>query len=161
MTLRLPCPFTRKYLIGAVISTALAVAGCGGYSGMMPGGGGAPPPPPAPAASIHPCDTPVIGCAPAASFQIKALRDLNIVINWKNLAAGNHAQTVTFFLPSGELYQTFEKSFAVADSGAATTMEALPVAGTWIRQRNLSGSWRVAVALDGQSIGEETVQLSQ
>ena len=47
-------------------------------------------------------------------------------------------------------------SFEVA-GGSATTMQALPVTGTWITQRRLTGTWSVALELDGQPVGTQTV----
>jgi hypothetical protein len=112
-------------------------------------------PPPAQAV-ITLCDSSTTNCTPATSFGLQSMRDLQVVVNWQNLVPGTHAQKVSFILPGGDLYQAFEMSFEVA-GGSATTMQALPVTGTWITQRRLTGTWSVALELDGQPVGTQTV----
>jgi hypothetical protein len=137
---------------------ALGLLGCGQYN--QPPGGSAPL---APSAAVSFCDNPTPGCSSANSFQLTSLRDLHVVIDWQNLPEGTHAQTVSFFLPDGNLYQAFEKSFAVPEgsSGALSTEQALPVAGTWITQRSLAGTWQVTLTLDGQAMNSQSVQLTR
>ncbi|MGA2483884.1 MAG: hypothetical protein ABSF92_12295 [Candidatus Acidiferrales bacterium] len=146
----------RKFACAALL-LALGLLGCGQYN--QPPGGSAPL---APSAAVGFCDNPTPGCASASSFSLNSLRDLNVVVNWQNVPEGTHGQKVSFFLPDGNLYQAFEKSFAIPEgSPAATaTVQALPVAGTWITQRSLSGTWQVTVALDGQVLESQAVQLT-
>ena len=108
------------------------------------------------------CNSIFANCTPESAFSLSNLRDLNVVVNWQNLPAGTHAQKITFNLPGGDLYQTFEKSFTVDEgsNGTASTMQALPVAGTWITQRGLTGTWSVSLALDGAPINSGSVQFT-
>lgn len=124
---------------------------------------GAPPVPGAPAAALSFCQTTETGCAPNGTFQVSGARTLNAVIEWQNLTAGAHSQKVSFVLPSGDEYQVFEQSFEVPDgsSGAVATTQSLPVAGTWIAQRRLTGMWQVNFWLDGKPMGTQAVQLIQ
>jgi len=108
------------------------------------------------------CDSAAANCTSQDTFALQFVRDLNVMVNWENLPAGTHAQKISFILPEGELYQAFEKSFDVADgsTGAVTTIQALPVAGTWITQRSLTGTWSVSLELDGQAMGTSSLQFT-
>ena len=115
-----------------------------------------------PSAHILFCDTPGASCSPAGSFSVSKLRDLNIVVNWTHLSPGNHAQVLSVLHTDGGLYQTFRKDFLVAPAagGSFSTSDALPVAGTWIVQRSLTGKWTVQASLDGQPIATQHVTLT-
>jgi hypothetical protein len=115
-----------------------------------------------PSAKIAFCNTPGTSCEPASSFSISKLRDLNIVVNWSNLSPGNHAQTLGVTDPSGGLYQSFHKGMLINSNanGTFSTSAALPVAGTWIALRSLTGTWTVQASLDGQLVATETVTLT-
>jgi hypothetical protein len=130
--------------------------GCAQYQG------GTPAIPGAPVAALSFCQTSETGCVPNGSFQVSGARALYVVIDWQNLAAGAHSQKVSFVLPSGDEYQAFEQSFEVPEgaSGAVTTSQSLPVAGTWIAQRRLTGMWQVNFWLDGKPMGTQAVQLT-
>ena len=143
----------------ALLGMALSILGCA--ESIQPPGGS--PPPLSPSATISFCDSRGPSCAAATSFQLNSLRDLNVIVDWQNVPAGTHAQTVSFYLPTGDLYQAFEKSFAVSEgsSDAVTTVQALPVEGTWLAQRSAPGTWQVTVALDGQVLESQSVQLTR
>ena len=115
-----------------------------------------------PSAQILFCDTPGINCSPGTSFSISQLRDLNIVVNWSNLAPGNHAQILTVLHAAGGAYQSFHKGFMVAPgaNGSFSTSNALPVAGTWIVQRSMTGAWTVEAFLDGRVVAKQSVTLN-
>ena len=151
--------FRKRPTLALAASFLLTLAGCGPTSqSQLPSGN-----PGAPAqAAVSFCDSSAANCTSGTSFAITSVRDLNVVVDWQNLQTGTHAQKISFILPGGELYQAFVKSFAVADgaNGAVTTVEALPVAGTWITQRGLTGMWSVTLELDGQAIGTRTVQFT-
>jgi hypothetical protein len=136
---------------------ALFGVACGGYQASVPVAPGAP------AAAVSFCGGTESGCAPSGSFAVSGTRSLNVVVEWKNVPAGTHSQKVSFVLPSGDEYQAFEQSFEVADgsSESATVTQSLPVAGTWIAQRRLSGMWQVNFFLDGTPMGTQAVQLTQ
>jgi hypothetical protein len=107
------------------------------------------------------CSDPGPNCAPASSFSIASLRDLNIVVQWSSVPAGTHTQRLDILEPDGGLYQTFNTGFAIdANSGGfVTTTGIVPVAGSWISQRFLSGNWTVQVSLDDQLQGSSVVRL--
>ncbi|HYN16285.1 MAG TPA: hypothetical protein VES66_10920 [Terriglobales bacterium] len=68
-------------------------------------------------------------------------------MNWRN-AAGKHTQQIKFLLPKGETYQIMETKF----EGNGPQSSVLPVAGTWIQAKELTGRWTVQVYLDGQLV---------
>jgi hypothetical protein len=139
----------------------LGIAGCA--SGMQMGPGGGTPPALTPTSAMRFCDNADPNCTAATAFTLASLRDLNVFVDWQLVPEGTHAQTIQIFVPNGSLYQSFEKSFVVpaGAAGVTTTVQALPVAGTWITQRSLTGSWQVTLTLDGQAMSTQTVQFTQ
>ncbi|HMD32465.1 MAG TPA: hypothetical protein VKG84_11185 [Candidatus Acidoferrales bacterium] len=133
-----------------------ALAGCGGMDSSQVQ------PVPHLEAEVVLCNSSMANCTSQESFSVQVVRDLNVMVNWQNLPAGTHTQRVSFVLPSGDFYKAYEKSFAVEDgsNGALTTVQALPVAGTWITQRRLTGAWTVSLELDGQALSTQTFQLT-
>jgi hypothetical protein len=124
------------------------------------GGGGNPPPPTDPTVSF--CDDGEGACTPATSFSVASLRDLVISVNWENLSAGNHTQMLEVLQPGGGLYQASQSSFLVSGTSESslTMTRSVPVAGTWISQRRMTGEWSVRVSLDGKTITSQTVQIT-
>ncbi len=147
-------------LLTALLCGAAGFPGCGVQSLSVAGGPGQNPPPAS--ATISLCASGSPGCTAASSFSVASLRDLSVSVQWNNVPAGNHVQNLEFFLPSGGLYQSVETSFLIASSpvGSTTMTGALPVAGTWITQRSLTGNWKVQVSLDGKATASQTVALN-
>ncbi len=144
--------------IAVLLGIGLMMAfGCGQYLASVP------PPPGAPTAAVSFCDQTENGCASSGSFAVGGTRSLNVGIEWTNLTPGTHSQKVSFVMPSGDEYQTFETSFVVADGSSAPVAlsQELPIEGTWIAQRRLTGMWQVNYFLDGRPMGSQAVQLTQ
>jgi len=141
----------------------LMSAGCGGTSQSASMTPPPPAPSPFPAAVISFCGVSGSGCTSGGAFRLATLRDLQITVQWQNLVAGTHTQTLDVLLPNGTLYQTFQHSFEIAEGapGSITVSDTLPVAGSFITQRSLTGAWQVEVALDGQVFTSQTIQLDQ
>lgn len=142
----------------ALLIVAIEFSGC--LAGTSSNGGN--PPPPVTGATVSFCDDGEAGCTPATSFSVASLRDLVINVNWENLSAGNHTQTLDILQPGGGLYQSTQTSFLVPDSSKSslTMTRNLPVAGAWISQRRITGEWSVRVSLDGNAITTQSVQLN-
>jgi hypothetical protein len=127
------------------------------------------------------CETSTTQCRSTNStFSAGKLRDLFVFVTWPG-AAGNRVQTLEFYLPDGSLYQKKETAFsaragiararatpgavAVPDEyltssqGVPTVVTSLPVAGTYITQRNLFGTWTVRVLLDGKPVASSQFTL--
>jgi hypothetical protein len=134
------------------------------------------PPAPAPkgASEIFFCESPTTECRSTNStFTVTKLRDLYVFVTWPNVT-GDFVQTVEFFLPDGSLYLKRETPFRASSNqvraravpsaaasvdaflttsrGAPTVITPLAVAGTYITQRSLLGTWTVRVSLGGQPV---------
>jgi hypothetical protein len=142
-------------------AAAALVIGLSACQGSTSANGGGPPPAPTDA-TISFCDDGAESCMPATSFNVSSLRDLIVSVNWENLSAGTHTQLLEISMPGGGLYLAGQTSFLVADAShsSLTTTRTLPVAGTWISQRRMTGEWSVRVSLDGNAITSQTVQLN-
>jgi hypothetical protein len=148
-----------------LISQALALVvlcgglfGCGGAMTSANGG----PPPVVPSAMITLCDDGVSGCPAATTFNVGSTRDVLIKVTWEGLSQGSHVQTLEIMMPGGGLYQSTQAAvFTDAPvSGTFQTTRVLPVAGTWIQQRNISGEWMIRVSLDDQVVNSQMVQIN-
>jgi hypothetical protein len=120
---------------------------------------------PAPRASIFFCETADVQCRTELNqFRLDELRDLVMFVAWQRVT-GEHTQQVRFILPDGNVYQVMETKFTTLARGARPGVQGalpsrgeravstvLPVAGTHIAQRTLSGTWTVEVLLDGELI---------
>jgi hypothetical protein len=143
----------------AALCLAAGFSAC--QTGMTSGNGGNPPPP-VTGATVSFCDDGDGACTAATSFSVASLRDLVISVNWENLSAGNHTQMLEVLQPGGGLYQASQSSFLVggASQSSLTMTRTVPVAGTWISQRRMTGEWSVRVSLDGKAITSQTVQIN-
>jgi hypothetical protein len=119
-------------------------------------------PPPPPSASLTFCESGLADCTPTSSFSVSTARDVKISIAWQNVPVGNHIQKLEVLVPTGGLYQQSTTAFAIPDDSGQplVAMRSLPVAGTWIQQRQITGEWTLRVSLDGQVITSQTVQLT-
>jgi len=113
------------------------------------------------AMSVKLCDTGAEGCAGSGNFSVTTIRYLGLNVEWKNVPAGTHTQQIALVQPNGVVYQTVSHGFSVADGtiGSPSLDDVIPVAGTFITQRSLTGQWSVEISLDGATIGRQTFQL--
>ena len=90
------------------------------------------------------------------------MRDLSLDVEWQNVPAGTHTQEIALVQPNGVVYQTVSHGFSVPDGtlGSPAMNDIVPVAGTFITQRSLTGQWSVAVSLDGKTIGVQSFQFA-
>ena len=144
--------------IAAILLLAVGSAGCMGSSSANGGG----PPPLVPSAAFTFCDDGGPDCKPATSFSVASVRDVVIKVSWDNLPAGNHVQTLEIMIPGGGLYQATQTAFLTdrSSSGLFAATRVLPVAGTWIQQRQMTGDWLVRVSLDDQVVASQVVALN-
>jgi hypothetical protein len=124
-------------------------------------GGGNPVPQPV-SAVVSFCDDGTPDCTPATSFSVSSLRDLLITVAWEHLPPGNHVQKLEIDIPAGGPFQVTQSGFLILGSspGSYTATRILPVDGTPIRQRQITGEWTVRVSLDGQAITTQAVELN-
>jgi hypothetical protein len=161
----LPLLPTKKKRRGSKILAAAAVLLVTmGFSAcqMTSADGGNPTPAGPPSATFSFCDKEASGCSGETTFSTAATRDLEVKVSWQNVPAGNHVQTLEILIPSGDLYQQTQMAFGVLQGSAEplVAIQTLPVAGTWIQQRSMTGEWTARVSLDGQVIATQTVQLT-
>lgn len=118
-------------------------------------------PPAAASVTVQVCDSANSSCTGADSLSIAKVRDIAVTANWSNLAAGTHTQTVEVVLPNGDLYQELGTPFSVPDmpNGPQAVVMHIPVAGTWITQRELTGKWNVRLSADGQIFSAQSFEL--
>jgi len=137
----------------------LVVGGCQMESS---GNGGGNPPPPT-SATVSVCNDGTPDCPAATSFSVSGLRDLVVSVAWDNVPSGHHVQTVALFLPGGEIpYQQADLAFLIPDGavGSFSSTRVVPVAGTAIPQRQLTGAWSVQASLDGQPVATLPVEFT-
>ena len=103
------------------------------------------------------------GCTGSGNFSVTTIRDLSLDVEWKNVPAGTHTQQITLVQPNGVVYQTVSHAFSVPDGtiGSPALNDVIPVAGTFIMQRSLTGQWSVEVSLDGATIGKQSFEFEQ
>ncbi len=144
--------------ISLAASILIAVLGFSGCQ-MTSADGGNPPPA---TATFSFCDKQAPSCNNETSFSATATRDLEVKVSWQNVPVGNHVQTLEILLPGGNLYQQTQMAFDVQQGSGEplVAIQTLPVAGTWIQQRQLIGEWTARVSLDGQVIATQTVELT-
>ncbi len=145
----------KRTIIG-LIAFCLALGGCQGSSLSPPS-----PLPSSPGSSgisgtVFFCTVSDPQCRTSINtFEVSQLRDLFVLVAWGGVG-GQHTQALEFILPDGNLYQRLEVEFDTATAptsqGEPVAVAVLPVAGTFITQRFLLGTWTVAVFLDDQFI---------
>lgn len=137
------------FLLG---STAIGLGGCATNSPSA-----IVPPPTLLAMTVRLCDSAVPGCVATTNFSLASMRDLNVNVDWQNVSGGTHTQQLAVLLPNGVVYQTISHGFGVPEGnlGSPTVSDVMPVAGTFISQRELTGEWTVQVLLDGAMAGSE------
>jgi len=149
-----------------VACAALILASCGGMDSQQASQTPVQPPPSSPPApqmqaQVVLCNSVMANCTAETSFSLESVRAVNVMVTWQNLPAGTHTQRMSFSIPGGDPYKAYDQSFAVADGsgGAATTIQALPVTGTWIARRRMTGMWNLSLELDGQSVATQSFEI--
>jgi len=139
---------------------ALGVSGCAGasVSSVVP-----PPQQPAIAASISVCNKTPNACADAQTFSLAQIRDLAIHVDWKNISSGTRTQKLEMLDPGDGSYQVLNTSFVEEDGGTgeAQTNSLIPISGSMITQREMTGAWTLRVSLDGQVVATQRITFEQ
>ena len=94
---------------------------------------------------------------PGWRFSGQTLRDLLIVVEYRDLAAGPHTQRLKLYAPDGALYQQFTTAFQATGqsrrgAGWERVETRLLVGGTWITEHGLYGPWRFEVYVDQEQV---------
>lgn len=152
----------RHALLPATLGWLLAVSGCAGAgvatsNSGTPGGGGPGPTVTPATAALSFCNTAQAKCQPAgANFSLTTsnISTLNVKVDWANVPAGTHSQEMRLMLPNGNLYERLQTTFVVprGGDGSASVNRNIPIVGSYITQRQITGGWKVKVSLDGKVI---------
>jgi hypothetical protein len=145
--------YERRALRAAFVLSVLGVGGCG--SQQMTDSRSTPLSTSTPAsATVSFCAGSEKGCAQASSFPVSSTRDLITNLRWSNVSAGMHTQKVRYVLPEGAVYQEREASFSLPEGSTSgmDLQDGLPVLGSFISTRQLTGKWLVEVYLDDKLI---------
>lgn len=112
------------------------------------------------AMTVRLCDTGEQACSGSGNFSVTSIRDLSLDVAWMNVPAGTHTQQIALVQPNGVVYQTVSHAFAVPDGtiGSPALNDVIPVAGTFITQRSLTGQWSVEISLDGATISKQAFE---
>jgi hypothetical protein len=118
-----------------------------------------PSPQPTVAAAMTVCNKTPDGCSQQPSFSLVAIRDLAIHVDWKNVTPGTRTQKLEMLDPGGGSYQVLNTSFVEEDggNGAAATDVLIPISGSMITQRSITGTWTLRVSLDEQTVATQSI----
>jgi hypothetical protein len=155
---RKACRAQQIALVGALFVVA-GISGCAnaGVSNVVP-----PPLQPQIAASISVCNRTPDSCADAQTFSLAQIRDLSIHVDWKNVPQGTRSQKLEMLDPGGGSYQVMNTSFVEEDgNGEAQTDSLIPISGSMITQRGITGTWVIRVSLDEQVIATQNITFEQ
>lgn len=94
---------------------------------------------------------------PGWRFSAGRVRDLLIVVEYRDISAGPHTQRLKLYAPDGALYQQFTTEFeatgqARRGAGWERVETRLLVGGTWITEHGLYGPWRFEVYVDQEQV---------
>jgi hypothetical protein len=154
-------------LVVTTLGWLMVISGCGaiqtGNSGT-PGAGGGPTDIPGTAA-VSFCNAAQTGCqSQSANFSMTTsnIPDLNIKVDWASVLPGTHSQEVRLMMPNGNLFQRLQDTFMVAanGNGTASVNRNIPIAGSFISQRQITGGWKIEVSLDGKAKATGDLQLN-
>jgi hypothetical protein len=150
----------RQIATGAALAACACMLGCAESSPTSSGGTGTPTPAEA-SAVVTVCNETPNGCSQDTSFSLATIRDLSVHVQWSNVAPGTQTQSLQLLDPGGGSYQVTNSSFVVADgsAGQASTDVLIPVSGSMITQRQITGTWTMQLMLNGKPIATEHVIL--
>jgi hypothetical protein len=150
----------RAIALAGALSIFFGIAGCAStnVSNVLP-----PPVQPQIAAAISVCNKTPDSCADAQTFSLAQIRDLAIHVDWKNVPQGTRTQKLEMFDPGGGSYQVLNTSFVEEDggNGEIQTDSLIPISGSMITQREITGTWTFRVSLDGQVIATQNITFEQ
>jgi hypothetical protein len=79
-------------------------------------------------------------------FDVQATDHLTVLVAWSDVSSGDHVQQLSFRLPNGDVYLVQAKQ--IFGGAPSTEKLTIPVTGTAIQNRSLTGNWTVEVRLD-------------
>jgi hypothetical protein len=156
----------RRVLLATAFGWLLAACGCAGMQQSNGTGGlpGSPTITPATAA-VTICDATQSNCqSSTAAFSLSSPKvpDLNIVVDWADVPSGTHSQEIRLLMPNGDVFQKLQNTFVVTTNGTgrASVSRNIPISGSFIADRQITGGWKVEVSLDGNTTTTGNLQLN-
>jgi hypothetical protein len=149
----------RGALLTLTAVCALFAFGCAANSVSTDGlGGGGNTPQVAAAFSV--CDASGSSCQTSNPvISASTATDITLAVDWTNAPAGTHTQEIRMLLPDGNFYQRFDASF-LPSNGQASIKRMVAIQGTPIRERLLTGTWKIQVLMDDQVVNVENLQVN-
>lgn len=89
-------------------------------------------------------------------FAIATTYDLYLAFDIPQALAGQHVAAFEVASPDGAIYQRTTVAFTPGASTQYRVWSSMPVAGTWIQQFAMSGTWTVRVFLDDEQVSRAT-----
>jgi hypothetical protein len=86
-----------------------------------------------------------------SQFSIANTYDVFFALDLTSKVRGAHTATYEVSAPSGAIYQVTNVAFTVSGTSGYRVWSSMPVAGTFIEQYSMSGTWKVKVFLDNGS----------
>ncbi len=92
------------------------------------------------------------------SFAIATTPDVYGVLDIPSATAtkGQHHAAFEFISPDGVVFQRTEVPFKMGKAKSRRLFNAMPIAGTWIQQFQMTGAWKVRVFLDAEAAARAT-----
>ncbi len=90
------------------------------------------------------------------SFVIATTYDLFMAFDLPVALAGQHLAAFEITSPGGTVFQRTEVPFSTGTSTHYRVWTSMPVAGTWIQQFSMTGTWSVRVFLDAEQVSRAT-----
>lgn len=114
-----------------------------------------------PVATVTFCSHKPAACSSADDFSIGATSELEIKTAIEHAAPGNHTQSLEIVMPDGRQYQETKVGFRVVAESTepVEAMRTIPIAGTWVQSRHVTGVWKVRCSLDGQVLATAEFRL--
>jgi hypothetical protein len=92
----------------------------------------------------------------SSSFAISSASDLFFAFDTSGALAGQHQATFEVTSPDGAMYQRKQVPFVPGSSTHTRVWSSMPIAGTWIQQFAMTGTWTVKVFLDAEANARAT-----
>lgn len=89
-------------------------------------------------------------------FVIANTPEIFAALDIKSRLTGTHLAAFEFVSPDGVVFQRTEVPFSMGSARTYRLWNAMPIAGTWIQQFNMTGTWKVRVILDSETNSRAT-----
>jgi hypothetical protein len=112
-------------------------------------------------AEVSFCSSQPVGCVPGTVFSVRDTQALAVETSIEQIAPGDHMQSLEIMMPDGRRYEETKVAFRVPENSNAPVpgVRMVPIAGTWIQTRQVTGIWKVRYSLDGKLLATSDFRL--